>query len=79
MSNEPDELPPDPDLLPEYDFSASRSSPYADRFYKKHGLVRLDPDIVDFFPDVASINETLRAVADIIRVREKSKNLSEAR
>lgn len=67
MSNEPDEM------LPEYDLSGARPSPYADRFYKKYGLIRLDADVAAIFPDVESANRALRALVEVIRVREEAK------
>lgn len=44
---------------------------YADQYAKGVNLVRLDPDVASMFPDSQSVNEALRALADIIEKRRQ--------
>ena len=57
----------DPDMLEEYDFSNGVSGRYAKRLASGSNVVVLDPDVWEVFPDSASVNRALRALADIIR------------
>ena len=57
----------DPDMLEEYDFSTGMAGKYAKRFAEGSNLVALDPDVSEVFPDSASVNRALRALAGIIR------------
>ena len=54
------------DILPEYDFSRGRRNPCAARMAGGHIIV-LEPDVAEVFPDASSVNESLRALAGIIR------------
>ena len=58
---------PDEEMLPEYDFSGGERGRYVERLAKGANVVILDPDVADVFPDSASVNEALRALAGIIR------------
>ena len=62
---------PDDDILPEYDFRDGVPNPYAGRYAATVAegacLVTIDPDVAAVFPDSASVNEALRALARIIR------------
>ena len=63
----------DPDMLDEYDFSEGVRGKYVDRFAKGSNVIVLDPDVAQVFPDSESVNQALRALAEIIRNRaEKS-------
>ena len=53
--------------LPEYDFRGGVRGKYAAEFAKGTNLVLLDPDVAELFPDAASVNEALRAIAAIAR------------
>ena len=55
----------DDEMRPEYDFSKARPNPYAARFHAGVLVVALDPDVAEVFPDAASVNEALRALAKI--------------
>ncbi len=57
----------DPDMLEEYDFSKGMPGRYAKRFAAGNNVVVLDPDVLEVFPDSASVNRALRALAGIIR------------
>jgi hypothetical protein len=57
----------DPEMLDEYDFSGGVRGKYADRFPKGCNVVVLDPDVAQIFPDSESVNQALRALAEIIQ------------
>ena len=47
----------------EIDFSNARPNPYFVRFHGAKIIRGLEPDLADLFPDNASVNSALRAVA----------------
>ena len=55
----------------EYDFSKGVRGKYAKRFAAGSNVVVLDPDLAKVFPDSASVNEALRALADILKKQER--------
>ncbi len=60
------------ELREEYDFTAEElrqgvRGKYAERYSQGTNLVPLDPDVAEVFPDAASVNQALRALAGIIR------------
>ena len=72
MSTKPDA----DELRDEYDVSAEQiqggaRGKYAERYAEGVNLVRLDPDVAAVFPDSASVNRALRALADIIHESER--------
>lgn len=71
MQNRIDSEPGD-DLLEEYDFSEAEVGKYAERYARGTNLVLLDPDIAKVFPDSASVNRALRALAEIIQERAEA-------
>lgn len=52
----------DSEMRTEYDFSNAQPNPYADRYAEGTNLVVIDPDLADYFPDSASVNQALRAL-----------------
>jgi hypothetical protein len=56
----------DPEMLDEYDFSGGVSGKYVGRFARGSNVVVLDPDVAQVFPDPESVNQALRALAEII-------------
>lgn len=62
---------PESDMLDEYDFSHGTRGKYAQRYAHGCNIVILDPDVAEIFPDNKSVNDSLRALAEIIRRREK--------
>jgi hypothetical protein len=54
------------EILPEYDFSRARRSPYASRYTSGSVVVVLEPDVAAAFPGSAEANQALRALAGII-------------
>jgi hypothetical protein len=61
----------DRDLLPEYDFSAGVRGKYAARVAKGSNVVVLDQDVHKLFPDSASVNTALRALAQAVAVAKR--------
>jgi len=57
----------DPDMLDEYDFSKGVRGKYVERLAKGSNVIVLDPDVAQVFPDSESVNQALRALAEIIR------------
>lgn len=57
------------DLKPEYDFSQGVRGKYVSRLHEGANVVVLDSDVASIFPDSASVNEALRALAQIIQSR----------
>ncbi len=55
------------DLKPEYDFSNGVKGKYVSRLSKGANIAVLDSDVASIFPDSASVNEALRALAQIIQ------------
>ena len=59
----------DSDMLKEYDFSNGVRGKYVERFAKGCNVIVIDPDVAQVFPDSESVNQALRALAEIIRNR----------
>lgn len=57
----------DPEMLEEYDFSDGVRGKYAARFAEGANVVVLDPDVAEVFTDSESVNQALRALAEIIQ------------
>jgi hypothetical protein len=62
-----DELNDKPEMLDEYDFSRGVRGKYAGRYTEGSNVVVLSPDVAEAFPDSASVNDALRALAAIVR------------
>lgn len=54
-------------LQPEYDFSKAVRGVTAKRYAEGTNVVVIPPDILDVFPDAATVAEALRALAPVIR------------
>ena len=54
-------------LQPEYDFSKAVRGVTAKRYAEGSNVVVIPPDILDVFPDSATVSEALRALAPLIR------------
>lgn len=64
------------ELREEYDFTPEQlregvRGKYANRYAEGVNLVRLDPDVAAMFPDSESVNDALRALADIIEKQKR--------
>jgi hypothetical protein len=57
----------DTEMSDEYDFSGGVRGKYVDRFAKGSNVVVLDPDVAQVFTDSESVNQALRALAEIIQ------------
>ena len=54
----------------EYDFSKGVRGKYAARYASGTNVVVLEPDVAREFPTESEVNETLRAVAKLLRSRK---------
>jgi len=54
-----------------YDFTGGIRGKYARRYAEGTNVVVLDPDVALLFPNREAVNETLRAVAQIVRIQER--------
>jgi hypothetical protein len=52
-----------------YDFAKGERGVTAARYAQGANVIVVDPDVLDVFPDGASVNEVLRALALVIRQR----------
>ncbi len=52
-------------MRPSYDFAGGVRGKYAERFRSGTNVVVLDPDVAARFPDAASVNQALRALAEL--------------
>lgn len=57
----------DADMRAEYDFSGAVRGKYYERFRESCNLVLLEPDVAAAFPNSASVNQALRALAQVAR------------
>ncbi len=54
-------------MRPEYDFSSAVRGVTAARYAQGANIAVIDPDVLDVFPDSATVNRTLRALAPVLR------------
>lgn len=55
----------------EYDFSGAKRGVTAARYAEGANVVVIDPEILDVFPDSNAVNDSLRALAPVIRKQGK--------
>ena len=55
------------DLRAEYNFSGGVRGKHAARYARGTNVVLLDPDVAKAFPNPATVNEVLRALAPFVR------------
>ena len=64
------------DLRPQYDLGellkTGVQGKYADRYREGTNIVLLAPDVAEAFPTAEAVNETLRLVLQLTRLRTKS-------
>jgi hypothetical protein len=68
--------PVDPDrdtMRKEYDFSEAIRGITAIRYAQGANVVVIDPEVLDVFPDSLAVNETLRALAPVLRRQRAAK------
>ena len=56
-------------MRPEYDFSNAKRGVTAARYAQGANIAVIDPEVLDVFPDSASVNLTLRALAPVLRLQ----------
>ena len=63
------------DMRNHYDFSGGVRGKYSRRRYAEGtNVVVLDPDVARLFPNGEAVNETLRAVAEIVHIQERRRH-----
>ena len=63
----------DEEMLDEYDFSQGEKGKYFKKYKEGSNVVVLDPDVAKVFRDRRVVNESLRALVKIIKLKEKQK------
>jgi hypothetical protein len=61
----------DAEMQDEYDFSQGVVGKYAKQYAEGTNVVVLDPDVAKVFPNSESVNQALRAIAQIIQQRSR--------
>ena len=69
----------DGEMRDHYDFAGGVRGKYAARCAEGTNVVVLDPDVAEMFPDRQSVNDALRAVGQVVTMREKRKARSNKR
>jgi hypothetical protein len=59
-----------------YDFTGGVRGKYVRRYAEGTNVVVLDPDVARLFPNREAVNETLRAVAQIVQIQERASKKS---
>ena len=65
------EIRKDDGMRNHYDFSGGVRGKYARKYAEGTNVVVLDPDVARLFPNGEVVNETLRAVAQIVQIQER--------
>ena len=60
-----------PAMRENYDFAGRVRGKYSRRYAQGTNVVLLEPDVAKVFPSAAAVNESLRALAGIIRRRKE--------
>ena len=58
----------------EYDFSTAVRGVTAARYSQGANIAVIDPEVLDVFPDGKTVNQTLRALAPLLRQRRRASN-----
>jgi len=64
------------EMLEEYDFSNGIRGKYAKAYKEGVNIVKLDNDVMKFFPDAKSVNEALRTLIKLMGNGQNSLKLS---
>jgi len=59
-------------MRPEYDFSKGVRGVTAARYAQGTNIAVIDPQVLDVFPDAATVNRTLRALAPVLRQQRRA-------
>ena len=62
----------EPAMREDYDFTGGVRGKYARRYVQGTNVVMLEPDVAKAFPSAAAVNESLRALAGILRHQKKA-------
>jgi hypothetical protein len=62
----------EPEMQDEYDFSGGVRGRHARRYAQGTNVVVLEPDVAKAFPNADAVNSSLRALAGIIKHRERA-------
>lgn len=62
----------EPELRGEYDFARGVRGKYARRYAQGANVVVLEADVARMFPSAEAVNDSLRALAGIIRRQRKA-------
>jgi hypothetical protein len=62
----------DKNMRAEYDFSRGVRGKYFRRYHRGANVVVLEPDVAKAFPNAGAVNDSLRALANIIHRQEKA-------
>ena len=57
-----------------YDFSGGVRGKHARRYAQGTNVVLLEPDVAKAFPNAADVNETLRALAPVLRQQRRRRS-----
>ncbi len=55
------------EMLKEYDFSNGIRGKYAKAYAEGVNIVKIDKDVMDYFPDTQSVNEALRTLIHLMK------------
>ena len=58
----------------EYDFSKGVRGVTSKRYVEGANVVVIDPEVLDVFPDGRTVNDTLRALAPVLRQQRKRRS-----
>ena len=64
----------DDEMRAHYDFTGGIRGKYARRYAEGTNVVVLDPDVARLFPNREAVNDTLRAVAQIVQIQERRRD-----
>lgn len=59
-------------MRPEYDFSSAVRGVTAARYAQGANVAVIDPEVLDVFPDSDTVNQTLRALAPVLRKQRRA-------
>jgi Zn/Cd-binding protein ZinT len=64
------------EMLEEYDFSNGICGKYAQAYKEGVNIVKIDNDVIKFFPDAKSVNEALRTLINLMNNGQNPLKLS---
>lgn len=59
------------EMQPEYDFAKGMRGKFARRYARGTNVVVLDPDVARAFPNAAAVNQSLRALRDLVKLQKR--------